>query len=158
MLAHTKDFKAGRWAPDIQRQVAEAMCRARSRKELVEMLEKGHIGVVFRENENGRIYGVTFIDHRRREVFNGSRMGKEFSANAFHELFRRWENRPENGEREDDALRYGRHRKAEGDSTLEQAAGILTLETNPAVDYEEEAFRRRMKRKKKQAKRKSRGI
>ena len=158
MLAHMKDFKAGRWAPDIQRQVAEAMCRARSRKELVEMLEKGHIGVVFRENENGRIYGVTFIDHRRREVFNGSRMGKEFSANAFHELFRRWENRPENGERADDALRYGRHRKAEGDSTLEQAAGILTLETNPAVDYEEEAFRRRMKRKKKQAKRKSRGI
>lgn len=158
MLAHTKDFKAGRWAPDIQRQVAEVMCRARSRKELVEMLEKGHIGVVFRENENGRIYGVTFIDHRRREVFNGSRMGKEFSANAFHELFRRWENRPENGEREDDALRYGRHCKAEGDSTLEQAAGILTLETNPAVDYEEEAFRRRMKRKKKQAKRKSRGI
>lgn len=67
MLAHMKDFKAGRWAPDIQRQVAEAMCRARSRKELVEMLEKGHIGVVFRENENGRIYGVTFIDHRRRE-------------------------------------------------------------------------------------------
>ena len=39
MLAHMKDFKAGRWAPDIQRQVAEAMCRARSRKELVEMLE-----------------------------------------------------------------------------------------------------------------------
>lgn len=158
MLAHTKDFKAGRWAPDIQRQVAEVMCRARSRKELVEMLEKGHIEVVFRENENGRIYGVTFIDHQRREVFNGSRMGKEFSANAFHELFQRWENCRKNGNWEDDTLRYSRHRKVEGDSTLEQAAGILTLETNPTIDYEEEAFRRRMKRKKKQAKRKSRGI
>ena len=70
------------------------MCRARSRKELVEMLEKGHIGVVFRENENGRIYGVTFIDHRRREVFNGSRMGKEFSANVFNGLVNWWEGIP----------------------------------------------------------------
>lgn len=134
------------------------MCRARSRKELVEMLEKGHIGAVFRENENGRIYGVTFIDHRRREVFNGSRMGKEFSANAFHELFRQWENRPENGEREDDALRYGRPLQGGGRQHAGTGSRYLTLETNPAVDYEEEAFRRRMKRKKKQAKRKSRGI
>ena len=31
----------------------------------------------FRENEEGRIYGVTFIDHRNREVYNGSRLGKE---------------------------------------------------------------------------------
>ena len=123
-----------------------------SRKELVEMLERGISERYSVKMRTDASTGVTFIDHRRREVFNGSRMGKEFSANAFHELFRRWENRPENGDREDDALRYGRHCKAEGDSTLEQAAGILTLETNPAVDYEEEAFRRRMKRKKKQAK------
>ena len=32
---------------------------------------------------------------------------------------------------------------------FEQAAGIFSFEANPAVDYEEEAFRRRMKRKKK---------
>lgn len=43
-------------------------------------------------------------------------------------------------------------------SALEQAAGIFSFEANPAVDYEEEAFRRRMKRKKKPHKRKSRGI
>ena len=158
MLRHTQDFKEGRWAPAISGKVVWAMRNAKSEQEFRELLKQEHIDVVFRRNDTGRIYGVTFIDHERREAFNGSRMGKEFSANAFHELFRRWENRPENGEREDDALRYGRHRKAEGDSTLEQAAGILTLETNPAVDYEEEAFRRRMKRKKKQAKRKSRGI
>ena len=45
------------------------------------------IDVVFRENEEGRIYGVTFIDHRNREVYNGSRLGKEFSANAFEPAF-----------------------------------------------------------------------
>ena len=42
----------------------------------MEQLGQKRIGVVFRENEQGRIYGVTFIDHDRREVFNGSRMGK----------------------------------------------------------------------------------
>ena len=46
----------------------------------------------------------------------------------------------------------------EDGSALEQAAGIFSMDTNPAVDYEEEAFRRRMKRKKKPQKRKSRGI
>ncbi|KAA6305376.1 hypothetical protein EZS27_042973, partial [termite gut metagenome] len=50
------------------------------------MREK-EIGVVFRENEAGRIYGVTFIDYQNRTVLNGSRLGKEFSANVFNELF-----------------------------------------------------------------------
>lgn len=160
MLSHTKDFKAGKWAPAIQRQVANAMRSARSREELVKMLEMDRIGVVFRENETGRLYGVTFIDHDRRETFNGSRMGKEFSANVFHELFRFWDSVPENERKQHagEELRQTYRHKVENGNALEQAAGILSMETNPAVDYEEEAFRRRMKRKKKPAKRKSRGI
>ena len=35
----------------------------------------------------GRIYGVTFIDHENRTVLNGSRLGKDFSANVFNDLF-----------------------------------------------------------------------
>ena len=35
----------------------------------------------------GRIYGATFIDHRTGCVLNGSRMGKELSANALQEHF-----------------------------------------------------------------------
>lgn len=160
MLAHTKDFKDGKWAPAIRRQVAEAMRLARSRDELVRMLEKDRIGVVFRENEAGRIYGVTFIDHNRREAFNGSRMGKEFSANVFNELFRWWDGIPDKELREHTSgeLWQSYRHKVENGSALEQAAGILSMETNPVVDYEEEAFRRRMQRKKKPAKRKSRGI
>lgn len=64
------------------------MRHARSREELTGLLKKARIDVIFRENEKGRIYGVTFIDHNRREVFNGSRMGKEFSANIYNELFK----------------------------------------------------------------------
>ena len=33
------------------------------------------------------IYGVTFIDHDSRVVLNGSRLGKEYSANVFNERF-----------------------------------------------------------------------
>jgi hypothetical protein len=50
-------------------------------------LTKNGVTVLFRENENGRIFGVTFIDHEQKVVFNGSRLGKEFSANVFNECF-----------------------------------------------------------------------
>ncbi len=43
--------------------------------------------MVFRQNDSGRIYGVTFIDHDSRVVLNGSRLGKEYSANVFNERF-----------------------------------------------------------------------
>ena len=105
-----------------------------------------------------RIYGITFIDHNRREVFNGSRMGKEFSANVFNDYFRWLDGIPENDRNGHTAVELWQHHrhKADPESALEQAAGILSLETNPR-DYEEEAFARRMKKRKK-AKRKSRGI
>jgi hypothetical protein len=50
-------------------------------------LSMNNIGVVFRTNNEGRIYGVTFIDHKQKVVFNGSRLGKEFSANVFNDSF-----------------------------------------------------------------------
>ncbi len=50
-------------------------------------LAKNGITALFRENEQGRIYGTTFIDHEQKMVFNGSRLGKEFSANVFNDLF-----------------------------------------------------------------------
>jgi hypothetical protein len=44
-----------------------------------ELHEKG-IQVVFRQNEEKRLYGVTFVDHRYKAVFNGSDLGKQYSA------------------------------------------------------------------------------
>jgi hypothetical protein len=44
-----------------------------------------NIDLVVRRNDQGRIYGITFIDHNERCVFNGSRLGKEFSANVFND-------------------------------------------------------------------------
>ena len=67
--------------------VATAMQTTRSRKELEQQLKRQGIDVVFRQNDSGRIYGVTFIDHDSRVVLNGSRLGKEYSANVFNERF-----------------------------------------------------------------------
>ncbi|CDM06724.1 Putative conjugative transposon mobilization protein BF0132 [Bacteroides xylanisolvens SD CC 1b] len=64
-----------------------AMQTARSRRELEQQLRKQGIDVVFRQNDSGRIYGVTFIDYDSRVVLNGSRLGKEYSANVFNERF-----------------------------------------------------------------------
>lgn len=134
------------------------MRHTRSREELTGLLKKARIDVIFRENEQGRIYGVTFIDHNRREVFNGSRMGKGFSAGVFYELFKCWDSIPvtERSTHTGTELWQRYSHKAEPGSALEQAAGIFSMETSP-VDYEEETLARRMKKKRK-AKRKSRGV
>ena len=155
MLMNLNALKEGKWAPSIQADIARALRQADSRKRFVELLGQKNIDVVFRENERGRIYGVTFIDHDRREVFNGSRMGKEFSANVFNDYFKWLENIPEKERGGHSATELWQHHRHESSSTLELAAGILSLETNPR-DYEEEAFARRMKKKKKTGRR--RGI
>jgi hypothetical protein len=49
-----------------------------------ELIEKG-INVIIRKNDTGRIYGITFIDHNSKTVWNGSRLGKELSANVFND-------------------------------------------------------------------------
>jgi len=60
---------------------------SRSESELRAKLQAVNIDLVVRRNDQGRIYGITFIDHNDRCVFNGSRLGKEFSANAFNDRF-----------------------------------------------------------------------
>ena len=68
--------------------VRSAIKTYNDRQTFVNDLAKNNINVVFRENTEGRIYGATFIDYQSRCVFNGSKMGKEFSANIFSELFK----------------------------------------------------------------------
>jgi len=48
-------------------------------------LEKEKISLIVRQNEGGVIYGLTYIDHNTKCVFNGSDIGKDYSARAFLE-------------------------------------------------------------------------
>jgi hypothetical protein len=88
MERHTLAFRQKKWSPKIDGAVRLAMITCRGDRERFEKTLHGKgIDVMFRQNDEGRIYGVTFIDHNAREVYNGSRLGKEFSANAFERLF-----------------------------------------------------------------------
>lgn len=76
-----------RLAETTRRTVAAALARTYRREEFVTLLRDKGVDVVFRHTEEGRIYGATFIDHRTGCVLNGSRLGREFSANALQEHF-----------------------------------------------------------------------
>jgi len=49
---------------------------------LIKELAKEQVALVLRRNETGLIYGLTFIDHKHRTVFNGSDLGKTYAAKA----------------------------------------------------------------------------
>jgi hypothetical protein len=48
-------------------------------------LKKEKITTAIRQNEQGFMYGITFIDHRNKVVFNGSDLGKQYSAAGIQE-------------------------------------------------------------------------
>ncbi len=52
---------------------------------LMKTLEKEGINLVVRKNEQNVIYGITYVDHRTKCVFNGSALGKDYSAKAILE-------------------------------------------------------------------------
>lgn len=53
--------------------------------ELIKILEKQGINIVLRTNAESIFYGITYIDHTTKCVFNGSSLGKEYSAKAIQE-------------------------------------------------------------------------
>lgn len=67
--------------------VADALRQSVDERDFRDRLAKEQIDLVLRRNGTDRIYGVTFIDHRSRTVLNGSRLGKEFSANMLNGHF-----------------------------------------------------------------------
>jgi hypothetical protein len=143
---NASEFKKGKWQPKIKYKVALAMagCDGKQKK-FINLLKAQGIDAVFRTNDRGRIYGATFIDHNAREVYNGSRLGKEFSANAFERLFN------------DPAVRvdtphpeHGRHHEQGQASSIEAALGMFDLSLDsPVNDNEDEILAQQMKRKKK---------
>ena len=53
-----------------------------STKDLVAALQQKQIYTVLRQNTEGRLYGITFVDNQNKVVFNGSDLGKGYSAAA----------------------------------------------------------------------------
>jgi len=127
-----------------------------------QLAEQG-INVVVRRNDTGRIYGMTFIDHNSKVVWNGSRLSRELSANTFNDY---WNNniKPEIKEPAElqpkistlndtdlpaeephhlfDFLNSEKHQ----DGLIETLGGLLP--EAQGEDYEEQDFANRMKKRK----------
>lgn len=121
------------------------------------LAEQG-INTVVRRNNDGRIYGITLIDHESRSVWNGSQLDRSLSANVFND----WLN---NGNKPElkilDSLVY---KTSELDNlstkdlfefiSQEHSAnydmGLFSLLPDAQDEnYEEQQFAKRMKKKKK---------
>ena len=72
----------------VRNKVLQAMRTSpNTEKELRQRLEEQGLCVAIRKNDNGRIYGITFIDDEQGVALNGSRLGKGYAANVFNAYF-----------------------------------------------------------------------
>ena len=103
------------------------------------------MAAVFRINPTGRIYGVTFLDHEAGIATNGSVLGKEFSANAFNELY------PAPKEVRQAAEQHAKQRYEQPSHTAESGFGIVDtisdLADTQAYDEQQRQIQRRKKRR-----------
>jgi hypothetical protein len=140
--------------------IAATMRTTGNRTDFEKALEKQNISVLFRTNDERRIYGATFIDHQEKCVFNGSRLGKEFSANVFNDLFNghtQTTEQPDHkaGHNLESCDNDNSYREKETDSGIGGLLDLLSPETgsDAADNAAEQAFIRKMKRKKKKQRR-----
>nr|WP_067059963.1 relaxase/mobilization nuclease domain-containing protein [Mucilaginibacter sp. L294] len=90
-----KDIEGRFLRNDVERQQHKAKARTAIDKcirtsgggieNLKELLHKTGIDLIPRQNAQGRIYGITFIDHRTKSVYNGNDLGTQYAAKALVE-------------------------------------------------------------------------
>lgn len=144
--ASKEKLKEKHLAPKTKAVVAGALRRSATKEDFRANLHRKGIDVLFRENEQRRLYGITFIDHNNGCVANGSRLGKELSANAVAEWFDRPHPELSVPIQQSEKGSIPQTLTSDGDSVL---GGLLDLPLEAhGTDWEEEQFRRRMQRKK----------
>ena len=153
-----------------KRIVASVMAQSSGQDDFIARLKDNGIDLVFRYNEDGRIYGATFVDHNTHTVLNGSRLGKEFSANAFERWFNGDGEKPilsapvtPNTDTAQTACDTSAPPQSNPSTGLSQAnshdykndyeqptlPGLDLFQVGPGFNPEEEAFYRAMQRRKK---------
>lgn len=125
-------------------------------------LTEQDINTVVRRNSEGRIYGMTFIDHEGRTVWNGSQLDRNLSANMFNDWWNngnkpelKIQNRPvSNTNTLDNSPTKDLFEFISQEHSTNYDLGLFSLlPDTQGEDYEEEQFTKRMKKKKKGRKR-----
>lgn len=131
---------------------------------LIKLLEKQGIHVSLRKNETGLIYGITYVDHQSKCVFNGSALGKQYSAKAIQdkcsakEVFEPNRLTPSAQKQKDTGLQpqhivaetRDNHNEPKDSSIPIRGENLLEtlLQTEQAADYIPSRFKRKRKKKK----------
>ena len=122
-----------------------------------QLTEQG-INTVVRRNSEGRIYGMTFIDHESRSVWNGSQLDRNLSANLFNDW---WNNGTKPELKIQDRLVTKTNTMTDlpsnnlfeflsNEHSSNSDLGLFSLLPDAHDDdYEEEQFTNRMKKRKK---------
>lgn len=162
--------------------VSEAIAAATDKDDFIAKLKEKNIDLVLRYNADGRLYGATFVDHNNHVALNGSRLGREFSANALNI----WFNDPTAKPQVQPSPRQSQGQQSQGQQSPPPSGGQQTqgqsqqphqpqqrqshsddydyspvlpglelFQTGPDFDPAEEAFARRARKKKKK---KGRGL
>ncbi|MCP2027410.1 hypothetical protein L1276_002567 [Flavobacterium sp. HSC-32F16] len=147
----------------VKERIESVMRNTSNESEFRKKLMQEGISIVVRRNAAGRIYGITFIDHKSRSVWNGSELAKNLSANTFNDWWnnKKTENsahkssvskkdviiKPETGQSPDtaDFLINEKMPHAYEQNSFNVLGGLLPQ--SHTEDYEEHVFDNRMKRK-----------
>ncbi|RYJ45423.1 conjugal transfer protein MobB [Flavobacterium beibuense] len=144
--------------------VEKAILATKNETEFKNGLREAGINTVVRRTADNRIYGITFIDHQSRSVWNGLQLAKNLSAAVFNEW---WNNgiKPEIQLQNQSDVKSANINPmikqsplSENEKTnpnLSEVANTLSdifsglLPQTQGEDHEEEAFARQMKKKSK---------
>jgi hypothetical protein len=158
---HSKSaIEKNRIRENLRPVIAKAMKDAKSIDDFKLLLKEKGIGAIFRQNEQGRIYGVTFIDYQNQAILNGSRLGKVFSANQFQNLFN---DSPVKEERSEQEASYKPQPEKHSSPSLDlsgitdAASGLFSIfDIEPqGENYEDIAFAKEKEYEEKQRQRKA---
>ena len=144
--------------------IEKAILASKNENEFKASLRELGINTVVRRTTDNRIYGITFIEHQSRSVWNGSQLAKDLSAGVFNDW---WNNRnkPEiqlknpndiKSSNSNPAIEHNTSSQSEKiNPKLSDAANAISdifgglLPQVQGEDYEEEAFARQMEKKSK---------
>ncbi|MDQ0109099.1 relaxase/mobilization nuclease domain-containing protein [Chitinophaga terrae (ex Kim and Jung 2007)] len=115
--------------------------------ELQNYLQKERISLVVRQNADGIVYGLTYVDHKTQSVFNGSDLGKPYSSNQMQQRIQQIPvMRPEAPMMKQHTTNSQKNEQTPSDAVKSAVESVFDIEkeTSPQAEFDE---RKKKKRK-----------
>lgn len=170
-LHFTKSSEQMQNSPDrstLKTTIEKTIQAATGENDFKARLKSRGINTVVRRTADNRIYGITFIDHQSRSVWNGSQLAKDLSAGVFNDW---WNNgsKPKidlqspglekAAANTNNSITHNKTSENQSYPSLSNTANAMSdifgglLPQTAGEDYEEDEFARQMKKRSKGRKR-----